>query len=1479
MLVAWLVGVVVAGAVRGFDLAASVLQPPHIRAGSAYSPTHANFSIFLGANLSLADFDATKTIFRNVLADMMAVDAANVRFTHIETPSLERTSRGSVVLTLAVDYLVPYACSSVDGSVVAASLNLRANLSMPEASAACNLLPTCSGLCVAVGPAAVDFSEQSKRMRQGLELGYATQTGEWLTLSEIASSYHLYPDGTHALQLESGSSVALLPSAYLAIDVALRDADGADAIAVVFAIVASLRSNALPMLASNVRSLPLSPIPLEVYGLASVSLLRLTMTDASVLRRSSIGAVVQTGAWRALLPANISVVAADVNLDASQPFVQMPAPVYSHPLLILRTGCAIALTDLEGNASSFFDSVARALPSSLGLQTGLSDTRPLFADISMDVDASVLSIVLPLVANTGAPSLDDAFVMRLSLAFWNTPFYCNLFPSATLELPSPPFQTSYATLALTLEMHAPLNPFVFYRLKHAIWSLLSPLDLGYADITVGSASSTAALTRMYTLYIYYYTIDQQQALPPLFASAAWPDAFTASVGAWAVLQSTQLQVPTSSVIDTTTYPGSFYTPPAPNARISPFTITRVGFVRPLQTRLFRSLTSPSNAPTSTSVLVAVTSGFAYNAFYLDAVSMGAINVTLNDFTPLGGQVAPIILANRTTQWAFLNADASASAMAFCVHLKQVYDVLLLSMSDDALTVCVDTSTASTQVSMQNNRPDVLDATYAITNAYTVTLTLRDVSARQPYAPSAACLGCQNAFLQCRSEPTCRQLSACLSATSMPTPLERFTWSPAFLTALQAAGVGNSADLLPAFAFCHNTTDATPTTMAAWAKYVAGMQCLGVNACPLNWLGAPDTSSVFSAVTFSVASTVVRDTVALSTTLTRLVVSVGSTNYAFPNVSASTNFSVLASVVQATVYAGVPLNVRPTVDMTWLASRQELQIQYTAMPPLALPTLVEPLNAVRSVLSTGSLRVNVVPYDAYAWTPSLSSSLMYDPLWTVTQCATDFNLTSSFLSGSDYLGHLAIETEAQIERLVATFLPATAVTCLASIPGVVMNASVELVLNDVHCAAFVAYPWTSLLNMSNASALQVAYTADVCPLYTTHGKACIETVVAPTIARLFEAAGGCCDPFEAVLQSNYSVDNATQLVRKGTSLFFSALCAPAPACASSTPCTSALLAQLAPPLVSTAWFEPILWSLQVSSSQVSALWAGETVVTTSGRSFSLYNATNCALDGCGDAWNALWSWLATFPVWSTYPMTQDNLSNLFAPNASLCVEGPHLLQLANDILDMWHPWPLSWSWLRSWTSALYSNLDYIFSTWMDNQCYHIPFRSPAPTATSSTPLPSVNSSTNATASGSGSGSFDTITAPPVTASSSGSGTAPPASTTELPRATQEASSTSGSSSSVADAPPPTTTEPVAANPPAGAGSSSAVTETPTPTPAPAPTEPVAANPPAGAGSSSAVTETPTPTPAPAPTEPVAANPPAGAGSSSAVTETPTPTDGN
>ncbi|KDO23432.1 hypothetical protein SPRG_11525 [Saprolegnia parasitica CBS 223.65] len=304
MLLAWLATVAVA--VLGYDLAASVLQPPPIRAGSAYSPTHANVSIYVGANLSLADFDATKRIFLNVLADMMAVDASNVRITHIETPSLEPTARGSFALTLAVDYLVSYACSSVDGSVVVASLDLRANLSTPEASATCNLLPTCSGLCIAVGPPAVDFREQSKRMRQGLELGYATQTGEWLTLREIASYFHLYPNETvHALQLDSRSSVAPLPSAYLAIDVALRDADGADALAVVFAIVESLRANALPMLARNVRSLPLTPVPHDVYGVESVTLLRITMTDASVLRRSSIGAAVQTGAWRALLPTHL----------------------------------------------------------------------------------------------------------------------------------------------------------------------------------------------------------------------------------------------------------------------------------------------------------------------------------------------------------------------------------------------------------------------------------------------------------------------------------------------------------------------------------------------------------------------------------------------------------------------------------------------------------------------------------------------------------------------------------------------------------------------------------------------------------------------------------------------------------------------------------------------------------------------------------------------------------------------------------------------------------------------------------------------------------------------------------------------------------------------------------------------------------------------------------------------------------------------
>nr|AIG55920.1 secreted protein [Achlya hypogyna] len=365
------------------DIVAMALTPPPVP--RMYSPSNANISVYLGNNISVADFVETKTVLLNLLADMMGVARTAVHVAYLDTPVFDRLTRGRLTVDLTVDLTVPWVCS--DSRVVAATLHLPASFTSLDATTACNDLavsviaaPPVTHACGLVlrqrmhgGPSVWNPTAQVQRITQGLTAGYTFKTmdgsSRWLTLQDVNGYFGLFPHSIESFTLEAPTSPALFSSTYLAARVVLAGAvDGTDAIEVAFALAATLRSSALAVQAENFRSFPLEAVPAAVYGRSDAWLLDVTIAEASTVRRTSIASVLQTGKWQALLPTT-KVLAYDVNSDASQPVAQAAAKSYPAASLVVTLGCPLSLMQLTSNMTTFVAGISAALPNWLVLET------------------------------------------------------------------------------------------------------------------------------------------------------------------------------------------------------------------------------------------------------------------------------------------------------------------------------------------------------------------------------------------------------------------------------------------------------------------------------------------------------------------------------------------------------------------------------------------------------------------------------------------------------------------------------------------------------------------------------------------------------------------------------------------------------------------------------------------------------------------------------------------------------------------------------------------------------------------------------------------------------------------------------------------------------------------------------------------------------------------------------------------------------
>ncbi|OQS03261.1 hypothetical protein THRCLA_04442 [Thraustotheca clavata] len=1304
------------------DISYSLLNKTTQLNSTFYSPTYANISINLGDNLSFNQFNATKFTLLNILADMMQVERSRIRISQLTTQNLNQSAMGSFTMEMQVDFQANWNCMS--HNMLIDSITLPAYKGSIDAMNSCNAITSCNKQCQVQPSVPFNAMGQEERMRRSLEMGYSlsTQNGSaiWLAIGDIKNYFNLYPNSTLPLQLEQPTTQAPLSSAYLAINFALAgDVDGTDALPVIFTLVQTLQNVSLSIRSANIRTFPLSAIPFNVYQ-RQAKLLMIAIAEPSEIRRVAITNALKSTQWLSAL--KVQVLSFDASPDASVPTAQIPASAFWFPSLELSLACPITEQQLEDNLSSFLNGIVRALPQPMTLLTGAYDARPLFMDI-IDGDQlnrtepSTFTITLPVQPMQGM-DLDKNFIMRLQLAWWSSPFFCNKFPTAIIKEPPSSTQIYYARITISLQMNDPLNPLALYRIKMAMLDILNPLNIGYDDMLLSNAIS-GAMQRNYTLLVYYDTIEQQTLLQNAFQSSSWPTAFAQHVGDIATLNDTQLIVPASVAFTTNSYPGIKYNSIS-NSRSTNKPFQRVHFVRPKQKYLYRSITMMGNCYSSC-IQVSIDSGIEYNNIYLDAISF-IENVTLDNNMPLDGQIAPIVYINTTSVWA-MSAPGD-----FCLHFKQVYDTV---QAEDAFVACRQATDSTFQVSIQNNQPEILDIVAPLTRSG-LSLSIRDVRATFPYQFSGGGNFCSTLFLKCRTNAACREIAYCLNNLPMLSLKGAlYGWSPDFFRTLSSVGIQTSINALPLFASCHDTIGTSFSTMIGWQMYMGAMICSGQSNVPLNWFDGeraatsnpnPAQSSmiVFNPIP---RQTQERITISWSTYQVSLIFSIGDATWTFYNYSTSTPPGAVQAFIQTHVYYGVGSALVPYIQVSLSnmnSNGYDLLFYYSGYPPLDIPKLrIDSVNATRTIFYPGSLYLNSVPYSKNIFStirsPAAGCALVpivlnfrvdpIDPLWVINDCY-NFDLKSGFLSGSDYIGYLNIDTERQFQTIINTILPQSAATCLGSIPGIFINRAIEGIVNNPFCSDFYAFQWKSLLNMSNQATLQSAYANNVCPLYFSRGKQCIENVLIPSITQLFQASGDCCAGFDTLMHQNYS-SNFTQLLLTGSQLMAEAFCSPVECANVSQSCVSSILSQLTTAASAPAWFSSIIQAFQLASSQGNALWAGEVVTTFSNVSFSLYNAAECTLSSCGTHFDKLFSWVATFPLWEIYSIPDDTLLHLFQSSSSACVQGTSLLQLVDSLFDLWHNLPQQWSLLQHWTDTFYSNLDYIYTTWMEGQCYHIP----------------------------------------------------------------------------------------------------------------------------------------------------------------------------
>ncbi|KAF0682899.1 Aste57867_25034 [Aphanomyces stellatus] len=1064
-----------------------------------------------------------------------------------------------------------------------------------------------------------------------------------------------------------------------------------------YALVGALAARSWMVSMQDIAIRQIMALPYRTYLQANAYLILVDIGDAYALARDAVTEIFREDfyTWRQAIQSNVPTLRVlamamdDVNTYAA---VSTMGQVPPSSFLNVKLGCTVPTSDVQRAIPILYNAIKTAitimnLPPN-GLQfNDFYGTAPFISPIDGMVP-TLSSVQLQLM---GSPTIDvtsATFLRYIQLGLIDSPLYCST-PPKLAYVTTPP--VPYVAIVFCEWSFVMYDAFLPHLTKQAFVATIAPLGIKASDIVTVPQLIYGPTGVRVNFYMTKATAAQLAGLSLYIpSSTAWTTQVNASVLTNVnntVLIGVSVQ-PGWPTISNPTYPGVA----ADTIAYGCGTLQTVTFVRPPKKYQYLSLTYPSGnlwayAPY---VQLTITSTFSLDAIYLDHMTMRSPVTMLNN----PSLVAPIVGGNgQTTYWTFYSTPTNKpiNTVQFCLHLKQVYK----SARHAPLIVCIESlPTKGTQVTVEQIDPTKITATYQINSpTNNIQLTIQDPSTPSYHNPYTTCAQCQSYFQTCRNSATCReQVMGCLQRTKQFTfNGVTYGWETALFEAMVASGPNFTSpiDAMGGFNSCFQSSTAamnySKAIYRAWGVYTQGLVCANYQ-CPLGPQKIPITAPLepfLNYYGYYVYDTMPGGTVwPVTLTYTR-----GNLVATFPNYSPTTSAAQLQSFIQSTFYSNIDPSIAPVVYA------QQSVIQY-----VNVHAFVEPLPTLTTwTRSVGSPQMFVYPSN-------------YFPLdYQSQQYPMSFNFMTSYGYGCPklnwknpiqfspsmtYPGFLNLTLEMQVDAFLRAFFYDELSTCLGSIPASTMETEIIGVFQDSHCANFLAFDWNSV-QWNTTTSTQDMYNTTLCPLVATQGKYCLQNVLLPALDRMMLQSGGCCDPFLQKVAQDFN-STPRRFIMTAFNLLFDTACATTFCQGVAQTCGFSALRNLTSP-----WIENVLTLFQLNNSQACAALAGGAITTLTNQTRAVYNKT-CPLGGCGQYWDALFTWVASLPITSSYPTVGFQLSDLFTKS----VDGPKLMGFWDSLMVRWHATGLKWPILDAWTVLFYSNVDYIYTNWLNGRRYHV-----------------------------------------------------------------------------------------------------------------------------------------------------------------------------
>ncbi|ETV96084.1 hypothetical protein H310_10725 [Aphanomyces invadans] len=1331
-------------------------------------PVTYNVSLLLGSDISFNEFVDAKPIIFNALSTLTQKPLPTIDVLAVHTSAVNATMPSPLVVDVQFTLDTVWRCiSGTSANVVVGEIYGGASADDALVPCITSF-PACSASCrVEQGmPASVEAQRQEIWTALHSTL-FQPSLGANLSLATLKESVVLFPSSNARDPITIGTTPAyssLQRQPYVTLRLAAtchidnltldattatsRPCNGIDAQFLAFALFDTFDGHLALRPHTFIVHAPVS-IRSEVYRMAS-SVFVVDVAAAVDRTHTLVHQFLQQsmGQLRShLSQSNPTMALLAMSIDDVTSWQPVPLPSYSSSMqsfLNLTLSCPWNVSMWTKGMPLVMRALQYAsLP--VAIQTHPSSGLPLYVEIPNSTlsanTTTTRTVLFPLVARVDAvTSMGLTVEMSTQLGLVDTPLYCNLAPRMSL-LP-PIVQTSPPVVAMVyVEVQVPVyNSFVSYWLGRAIVATVAPLGVMESDVRVHHVQVVAG-TEVPTVEVAFEiacaTQAQTNGLGVFLGSSAWPfhvDRFvTPNVNQSAVVH---LRWQAATPPPTTMYPGVSSPGLRPPLIGCDAIIHTTTFSRPPKRYQYLALQSPSYGPPPNVMFqISAAAEFGQNPFFLDKMSSRSdVRMAMND-----DAVAAIVSSSHVTHWTFYTPpDVMLDTLQVCLYLEQVQSVSPTtdeSRAAAAVVVCVESvQGAAVHVSIQIAQPHRLAASHSIVGLNVVVLTLSNAVASTDPTHALVpvhtwCSSCQQHFAACRDQPVCREfVMGCLPRQIWTTTAlgAKIPWGRAYFATLAENEFLTHLSILDGLDACfheslaqasnastatrflgNQAADGAALAMAmlhAWGLYMQGLSCLAMFQCPLGVQSLPQSTLTYPSV--RLGRSVIQDVVANVQLPTTLVFTSAATNrtLVFAWFFVLTQ-ELLRTTLLAAFYPGLDPQVAPFVGVsvyTAPTGQITLYMTYTLLPCVATPPTLQ--DAERSI----PIEPSALIFPTSSWPrmedtddTGTSSSLVggFDYLTSYGVCPA-YDLASPLQTTPDllYLSYVNTTLEPHVPRLIRSFFFDELSTCVGGMPGVVLQREIDAMLNDPRCASVFAFDWHAVhWNATTSSPDQDDYTTKICPMYAA-GRPCFRDTFLPAMDRLLSQSGGCCDSFVAQMQANFGL-SPTAFVATAVAKAMDVMCSASTCTGTSVQlCGARTFQQLTSP-----WIEHALKAFQVHEDQACAAAMGQTITTFSGVSGPLYTAS-CPLGGCMRHWDALLTWIKSFPILATYPTDGFRLIDLFEAREG--VDGALLLGFWNDMLVRWHSHGLVWPILDAWTSSFYSNLDYVYTNWMAGHKFYV-----------------------------------------------------------------------------------------------------------------------------------------------------------------------------